>query len=175
MEESYTRIKNKLRLATPNYIEIKKMIDSVIRKKNITFSYPIKEGYILHSYPEFYLFKEQENDPELFIRATRFYTDQKGQNIFFFSSSCSQKAVRVCQKAMEKYLNDHSLSIKMHRNYPLLQYLIDKPDDDFYIADFVSRTVASVLLFNFFLGIAYGIEKLAFSPHICNAFSGYKI
>lgn len=173
MEKSLACIKNKLRLAIPDRDEIKKMIDFAKQSNAIAMSNPIKEGCILYSYPKFYLFEEQENDPELCIKATRYYTDKYGQNVLFFSSSCSQKAVRVCQKAMDKYFNDHSLSLKLHRNYPELRYYIDNEFSDFYVADITSRMLASYFFFNLTIGIAYGIEKLGFSPQMCNAIAGY--
>ena len=124
MCKSLKQIREKLFEESGNIIdEAQQLIDFVLQNDDIPFSSTDLDCYLQNAYPQFFLFEEQKYDPELLIKATRFYTNEKGENVFFFSSSQAHKILPICRKAVDKYFNNHSVSLKMHRDYCILKFL----------------------------------------------------
>lgn len=176
MFRSFKQIQEQLIEKANNIEEAQRMINFVLQNDDIPFSSSNLDSYLQHSYPKFYLFEEQQHDSDLLIKATRYYTNTKGENILFFNNSQVRKILPTCRKAVDKYFNNHIVSLKMHREYPSLRVIKD-PETDTNSANFTAEIIAridfSVLFFESTLGIAYGIDQLAFSPKMANARAGY--
>lgn len=138
----------------------------------IQFTSPSLEGSLVRSYPTFYLFEEQDQKEGYLLEATRNYLDEKGNIVYFFSSSKSRKLIPICKRCCDSYFDSHSWSIKMNQYYPNLRLLME-PDTDFANVESNFREGASSFMFGATLGIAAGIDYLFFSPKFNNIYSGY--
>ena len=160
--KSFEEIKKTLIDACQNLEEAQRMIDFVLQHDENQFSSSKLDGYLQNAHPSFHLFEEQDSDPELLITATRFYTDQRGRNAFFFNSSRIKQVISKCRNSVEKYYNNHLVSLKMHRNYDILDNFMNG-HFSFY-NDGIDRGSIVCCCFILTLGIAYGIDQSLFSP-----------
>lgn len=162
----------RLTLSIQNTTESEEMINFIMQRTDIQFSGPSLENSIIRSYPTFYLYDEHNNKEGYLIKATRFYVDKNGKNIYFFNSTKSGQSIALCKKSCDDYFTNHSFSLKISQYYPKLMALKEH-NYQYSRANSNAREIISSVMFGASYGLFYIPEKFGVLPKVENSISGY--
>lgn len=155
-----------------NTQESQAMMEFIKERIDIQFTTPALEGSLVRSYPTFCLYEEHDKNENFLLEATRNYIDEKGQIIYFISSSKARKLIPICKRSCDDYFDMHSSRLKASQHYPKLRVLKD-PESDFARTESYIREGASSFAFGATFGIAFGVEHFFFTPIMEKSYAGY--
>lgn len=160
-------IQEAIHRAYANPVYCQKMMDIYNASNSYEFSYSSNfvDQVIGRAHPRFYMFSEQKDIPNYELKATRIFTDAKGNHFAFFSALQAKKMIAKCNESIDKFTSSHGFVLKTSRFSDELQMELNhKKFEGFTKFSYYSKNFLSVLGFTISLGAGAYLEKAKYRP-----------